>query len=856
MFKKIISGLFLCLSLVGLSRADDKTVTEFGGVTSSTEGWHSIGQAAIIQVNRGETFSYSYTGTSTATYSLQQSEDGANWVRVPGVPEVTSAGLSSGSGTIFVESPSARSMKFRFNVTTYSAGSITFTLSDINDLVNEFKNSKKLNVMTINDESINTLAPLNTGVVNFSSVIYSNGQGVVQNNVAASYATNANETFITNCQDADGYAKASGNGTWTIDTSTYAVGAAAWKIAQPGDSVATRIRKTYTSPIDFTGKYISAYVKFDTLTSNGNFELYLATDTTFSPYYKINIGNSGYFSSYPYISTNTWTRVTVPWGSGTTVGEGTVPRDQIKVVQLVVRDNPGAAMNFWLGGIATVPEPSQGIVSITMDDGWATQFTKMAPVLSSFSIPSTAYIIKETLNANASYMTTSQVNQLHDILGWEIAGHALTNLTSETTTQVELDLWNSKDLLIRNNWSDGADNFAYPNGAINDDVKAMVGRYYRTGRTVMTQPTTASPWLETLPPADPLKLRAVLMSPSVSTATVAGYIDRAKNEKQWLILIFHKMSDVANPSDTLDYQVSSFTAICKYIKDSGIRTATVRDVLKMSSAINTIQNGSFVFGNSVSYGNFSTKTANYVVTSTETVILASTTAAGMTVRLPSSNYFNKGRVLTISKVDQSTGAVVILSSGTDVIAGKGTVTLNSFMQTDSIMADGMGHWIPWGQGLQMTPDFVGPGFQGTSANTIGTTSAAVCGVFTTQVPVTLSTVTVHVAVASGNMDAGVYDILGNRLASSGSVAVPAAGRGQLAMTSRVNLSPGTYWMCISVDNTTATLSSATGTTHQFSGYQSCSGVNLPLPATLSFPCGFTTRLVNFNMWGYVVGGSQ
>lgn len=671
-----------------------------------------------------------------------------------------------------------------------------------------------------------------------------------------SFATYPNETFITKCQDTDGYAKASGNGTWTIDTSTYAIGNASWKIAQPGDSVATRIRKTYTNPIDFTGKYLSTWVKFDTLTSNGNFELYLATDTTFSPYWKINIGNSGYFSTYPYISTNTWTRVTVPWGSGSIVGEGIVPRDQIKVVQLVVRDNPGAAMNFWWGGLSTIPEPSQGIVSITADDGWATQFTNMAPVLSSFSIPATIYMIKETLDANASYMTTANVKQLHDLNGWEIAGHALTNLTTLTTGQVEIDLLNSKNLLVQNNWSDGADNFAYPNGAVSTDIITRTGKYYRTGRTVMTQPTTASPWLETLPPADPMKLRAVLMSPTVSTATVAGYIDRAKNEKQWLILIFHKMSTSVTPSDTLDYQVSSFTAICKYIKDSGIRTATVRDAMRMASTMNTVSDGSIKFGNSTYYSNFTPQNASYVVGSTETIILASAPAAGMNVQLPRSDYYSKGRLLTISKVDQSNGPVVILSSYTDVIAGTSTVTLNSFMQTDSIMADGLGHWIPWGQGLQMTPAFVGPGFQGTSANTIGTSNIAVCGAFTTQIPVTVSTVAVHVNVASGNMDAGIYDIKGNRLISNGGVAVPAAGRAQVAMSSKYNLAPGIYWMCISVDNTTATLSSATGASSQFSGYQSCAGSNYPLPATLSFPCGNTTRLVNFNMWGYVVGGQQ
>lgn len=245
----------------------------------------------------------------------------------------------------------------------------------------------------------------------------------------------------------------------------------------------------------------------------------------------------------------------------------------------------------------------------------------------------------------------------------------------------------------------------------------------------------------------------------------------------------------------------------------------------------------------------------YTVLSNDTLILASATAAGISISLPTASS-SRGRVLIITKVDTSTGTITINASGSDVISGTGTQKLNAYTQTDSIISDGVSRWIPWGQGLQITPTMIGPGFQSTTANSIGTSSVAVCGVFTTQVPVMIDSVTVHVAVTGGQMDAGIYDVNGNRLASTGGVAVPVAGRANIPLTSIVNLAPGTYWECLAPNNTTATFFSASGTTNQYAGFQSCSGVNYPLPTTLSFPCGNTTRLVDFNLWLHAVGTSN
>jgi hypothetical protein len=59
-----------------------------------------------------------------------------------------------------------------------------------------------------------------------------------------------------------------------------------------------------------------------------------------------------------------------------------------------------------------------------------------------------------------------------------------------------------------------------------------------------------------------------------------------------------------------------------------------------------------------------------------------------------------------------------------------------------------------------------------------------------------------VAVASGNLDAGIYTEDGRLIVSSGAVAVPAAGARNIAIP-QVLLKPGRYWLAMSVSNTTA-----------------------------------------------------
>ena len=73
-------------------------------------------------------------------------------------------------------------------------------------------------------------------------------------------------------------------------------------------------------------------------------------------------------------------------------------------------------------------------------------------------------------------------------------------------------------------------------------------------------------------------------------------------------------------------------------------------------------------------------------------------------------------------------------------------------------------------------------------------------------PATISEVAVRIGTQSGNISIAIYDLAGTRLATTGTVACPAAGDTLTwtALASSVALDPGVYLIVITADNATMT----------------------------------------------------
>jgi hypothetical protein len=115
-----------------------------------------------------------------------------------------------------------------------------------------------------------------------------------------------------------------------------------------------------------------------------------------------------------------------------------------------------------------------------------------------------------------------------------------------------------------------AGHLAYPLGKQNSPVVMEVVR------TAFASARLAAGGLETLPPADWHLMRAVNVLPTMSPEDVFEAVERAHENGQWAILMFHHL--VESPRQDTDYTIADFERLVRLIGDSGARVMTVGQV--------------------------------------------------------------------------------------------------------------------------------------------------------------------------------------------------------------------------------------------------------------------------------------
>jgi hypothetical protein len=83
--------------------------------------------------------------------------------------------------------------------------------------------------------------------------------------------------------------------------------------------------------------------------------------------------------------------------------------------------------------------------------------------------------------------------------------------------------------------------------------------------------------METLPPADALRIRSYNLSGSGVAAAAIVLIDRAIANKEWVVFLIH---GVATTGDAYNLATADFTTIVDYVNSSGIACRTMTDVLQ------------------------------------------------------------------------------------------------------------------------------------------------------------------------------------------------------------------------------------------------------------------------------------
>lgn len=222
--------------------------------------------------------------------------------------------------------------------------------------------------------------------------------------------------------------------------------------------------------------------------------------------------------------------------------------------------------------LQAVSHPQRGKVTITFDDGYTTTYTEAKQRMDQHGFPGVAYIITD-LAGTPGRMTLDQLQGLHEA-GWDVSSHTKTHklLVSDSPNadEIKRELLDSKKWLIHNGFYRGAQHYSSPGGQFNEEILNEIKNYYRTHRTIMEEK-------ECYPPADPylLKIRNIINTTPVEA--VQRWIDEAAANKEWLILVFHKVAEPADIETIVP--PSAFQAIVDYLGKANVDVVTMSDLV-------------------------------------------------------------------------------------------------------------------------------------------------------------------------------------------------------------------------------------------------------------------------------------
>jgi peptidoglycan/xylan/chitin deacetylase (PgdA/CDA1 family) len=186
---------------------------------------------------------------------------------------------------------------------------------------------------------------------------------------------------------------------------------------------------------------------------------------------------------------------------------------------------------------------NQGIVSVTFDDGWQSIYTSGRPLFKKYDITTTQYIVAENAaNEVPGYMTIGEIKALAKD-GHEIGSHSLRhcNQAKLSVDNVAYDAEISKRVLTEAGFRVTA--YAHPYGGYTDDTVGILREHYKLLRS--SDDGFNDRYF------DPLNLRTKTIYENTSNKEVQSWLDEAKANKQWLVLMYHRVDE------TGDYTVSS-----------------------------------------------------------------------------------------------------------------------------------------------------------------------------------------------------------------------------------------------------------------------------------------------------------
>jgi len=213
------------------------------------------------------------------------------------------------------------------------------------------------------------------------------------------------------------------------------------------------------------------------------------------------------------------------------------------------------------GLLAALSEPAaaatQTTVSLTFDNGTISQYTLgYLKALQPHNAAATFLVNSGTVGASGNFVSWAQLSTL-SAAGNDIGGHTVnaTNLTTDPNPTAQV--CNDRTALLQHGLTPVA--FAYPGGATNSTVKAIVkGCGYGNGRTAGSLSPTGPVYAESLPPADWFGTRAYAPTAVTLANVQALVLGAASHNGGWSQVVIGKIcSQALDPANYSTCSTSS-----------------------------------------------------------------------------------------------------------------------------------------------------------------------------------------------------------------------------------------------------------------------------------------------------------
>jgi peptidoglycan/xylan/chitin deacetylase (PgdA/CDA1 family) len=152
------------------------------------------------------------------------------------------------------------------------------------------------------------------------------------------------------------------------------------------------------------------------------------------------------------------------------------PVDYLITVEVVTAEHGVITKRFTVTG-------HNAVMSLTFDDGHKTLLTNAMPLLATYCVTATAYIVPAWTQIDPdAYMTWEDIADLQDA-GWDIGSHSMTHPKLTEADPFDLDWEIRQSQVVLQNRGFPAKSFSLPHEAYNETVMNIVKQYYQSCKT-------------------------------------------------------------------------------------------------------------------------------------------------------------------------------------------------------------------------------------------------------------------------------------------------------------------------------------------------------------------------------------